>query len=120
MLKAIPSDKQLLDIAKADLEIKIDIMVELRKSNQEHAEQMKALTGTLVNLSNALTAALNPQPHPNPYQYSGHHHSQQHFHPGYSEQSFTNHIPTSTRRAKTYQESLEEIDEAEHTITELK
>ena len=54
LLKTIPSDKQFLEIAKADLEIKKDIMAELKKSNQEHAEHMKVLTGTLVNLSNTL------------------------------------------------------------------
>ena len=113
LLKTIPSDKQCLEIAKADLEIKKDIMAELKKSNQEHAEHMKVLTGTLVNLSNALTAALNP------YQYSGHHNKQYHPGQGYNDYSFMQQqIPVNANRPNTFQGTMEEADE-EHVFTNL-
>ncbi len=133
MLKTIPAEKQFLDIAKADLEIKKDIMVELKKSNQENAEQMKVLTGTLVNLSNALAAALNPYQHSshhthhrdqqnlNPYQHSSHHnqHRDKHYQQGqsYNNHSFTQQqIPMNTNRHNTFPGTIEQIDE-EHVFT---
>ena len=66
---------------------------------------MKVLTGTLVTLSNALTAALCPYP--------GHN---QHYHPNYNNHPFmreVNHVNNNG-----YQRSIEQIDE-DNVFTEL-
>lgn len=105
--------KQFLETAKADLEIKTDIMAELKKSKQEHAEQLKVLTGTLVNLSNALTAALSP------YHYSGHHNIHCHPGQGYNDQSFMQQqMPVNANRPNTFQATIEKLDD-EDVFTNL-
>ena len=113
LLKIIPSDKQFLEIAKADFEINIDSMAELKKSSQEHAEHTKVSTEPLVNLSNSLTPALNP------YKYSGYHN--RHYHPGqdYNDYSFMQQqMPVDANRPNTSHGAMEKADE-EHAFTNL-
>ena len=74
--KPIPVEKQMLQIAKDDMTFKKQMLDEMKEVNKSHAAQMNVLTNSLVNLTNALTAALN-QPQCMPQQQMMQHRPQQ-------------------------------------------
>eukprot|EP00795_Rhopilema_esculentum_P003612 gene3612-13046_t len=60
--KPLSHEKQMLQLAKDDMSFKKQMLAEMKEINQSNAAQMNILTNSLVNLTNALTAALS-QPH---------------------------------------------------------
>ncbi len=71
--KPIPFEKQILQVTRDDMSFKKQMLQEMKEANKSHAAQMNILTSSLVNLTNALTAALNqplhvPQPQPQFFQ----------------------------------------------------
>ena len=100
--KPIPSDKQMVDIAKEELELKRKMMDHLSVIEKEHSSQMRILTDSLVNLTQAITQSFMPQTHyaaPQPQYHAPQFHMAM---PNQIQQSFPNQGQQANQFVETY------------------
>ena len=56
--KKIPTDKQMLDVAKEDVFVKKDFLTQMKSTDKDQSDQLRALNETMVNLTRSINEGM--------------------------------------------------------------
>ena len=63
LLKKIPVEKVMLDVAKEDVALKKEIFAEMKKSDKEQSDQLRILNDTMLNLTKSINEGIQALNH---------------------------------------------------------